>query len=73
VHFVLLLSSLEITPSSPTHLQELNPYSEEGLDGKRRRRGRIMPHGSDAAEFADYKNVAFLEQFLSPAGKLLPR
>jgi ribosomal protein S18 len=32
-----------------------------------------MPHGSDAAEYADYKNVAFLEQFLSPAGKLLPR
>lgn len=52
--------------------QDLNPYAEE-TQGRTQRRGRVTPHESYVSEFVDFKNVTFLEQFLSPAGKLLPR
>lgn len=57
----------------PMYLQqELNPFHKS--DGQRvRRGGRIMPSVQEVAMYKDFRNVAFLEKFLSPAGRLLPR
>eukprot|EP00798_Chlamydomonas_sp_ICE-L_P022910 gene22910-30087_t len=55
--------------------QDLNPFStqEDGPSRFSGRKERWMPSVREAKTFADYKNVQFLEKYLSPAGRLLPR
>jgi len=58
-------------------VQDLNPYADtiSSTKGQQRRMRsqRPMPSAEDVMQSADYKNVAFLERFLSPAGKILHR
>lgn len=55
-------------------MQDLNPYSGASASARRRSRAaeeRFSAH--DADTLTDFKNVAFLSNFLTPAGRLMPR
>jgi len=54
-------------PGDTYEPEELNPFH------KAERGGRTMPSPQEALAYTDFRNVAFLERFLSPAGRLLPR
>ncbi|KAF5842232.1 hypothetical protein DUNSADRAFT_8632 [Dunaliella salina] len=63
-------------PGQTYEPEDLNPFAEltassQGKLAQRGRIGRPMPSVEDVLQTADYKNVAFLERFLSPAGKIL--
>ncbi|KAJ9515949.1 hypothetical protein QJQ45_016877 [Haematococcus lacustris] len=51
---------------------DLNPYSEHSRRTQERT-PRARPQLADVQLYSDFRNVGFLENFLSPAGKLLPR
>ena len=54
--------------------KDLNAYEERPRSSRTLQRElRAMPTVSEVRQAADYKNVAFLEKFVSPAGRLLPR
>lgn len=59
--------------------QELNPYAEPPVLESQKKwkqtgnKARPMPSQEDVLSIADFKNVAFLERFMSPAGKILGR
>lgn len=53
-------------------LQDLNPFADR-TERKWARHPRPAPDPAVVRRLADFKNVGFLEQFMSPAGKLLPR
>ena len=58
-------------------LQDLNGYDEPTEDSRGMRQRqlafRAMPSAVEVRHLADYKNVAFLEKFISPSGRLLSR
>uniref|UniRef100_A0A7S3VN46 Small ribosomal subunit protein bS18c n=1 Tax=Dunaliella tertiolecta TaxID=3047 RepID=A0A7S3VN46_DUNTE len=63
-------------PGQTYEPEDLNPFAEltassKGRLAQRGRSQRPMPSAEDVLRTADYKNVAFLERFLSPAGKIL--
>jgi len=59
-------------PGQTYNPEDLNPYMTS-RPGSRVRGPRLMPGASEVQEQADYKNVAFLHRFLSPAGRMLSR
>ena len=57
-------------------LQDLNAYTPPSSSASRQRRQRIarpMPSAEEVSHVADFKNVGFLERFLTPAGKIMHR
>ncbi|KAG1676044.1 hypothetical protein FOA52_014909 [Chlamydomonas sp. UWO 241] len=53
---------------------DLNAYASPDPGSRTRTRPlRLMPTVADVRASADYRNAAFLSQFVSPAGRMLPR
>lgn len=60
-------------PGETYEAEDLNPFYEEAAQTRRAPQLRRMPSSQEARTLADYKNVEFLEQFVSDTGRLLPR
>ncbi|MEW5309179.1 MAG: hypothetical protein WDW38_001084 [Sanguina aurantia] len=61
----------KFVPGQTYEPQDLNENAPSA--SARSSQARLLPAHADVMVYADYKNVAFLDNFLSPAGRLVPR
>uniref|UniRef100_A0A7S0YAM9 Small ribosomal subunit protein bS18c n=1 Tax=Polytomella parva TaxID=51329 RepID=A0A7S0YAM9_9CHLO len=59
-------------PGDTYSAQDLNPFADQ-VAGRTNFRKKSRPSHEEVEALVDYKNVSFLQQFLSPAGRIQPR